>query len=240
MQMMRSRRHGAATVGEQDRREAISRFVTAVSAEYHEGLSATHNVGPAVTVFGSARTRPGHPDYTHAVTCGRRLAMAGFTVVTGGGGGIMEAANRGAVLGGGHSIGLRIELPFEEVPNPFVATSVAFEHFPARKTCLIASCEAFVVYPGGFGTLDELFEVLTLIKAQKIPHAPVVLVGVEFWSGLLGWLGQTVHPRGCIGAHDLALVTVVQTPQQVVAAVKGERLGVVAARTGGQPAGSVG
>ncbi|MEI6620619.1 MAG: TIGR00730 family Rossman fold protein [Actinomycetes bacterium] len=234
--MMRNRRQGAAIAVEHNRQDEIDRFVAAVSVEYHQGLSATRTSGPAVTVFGSARTKPGHPDYTHAVTTGRTLAMAGYTVVTGGGSGIMEAANRGAALGGGHSIGLRIELPFEEAPNAFVATSVTFDHFPARKTCLIVSCDAVVVYPGGFGTMDELFEVLTLIQTRKIPALPVVLVGAAFWSGMLDWFGRDVQARGCIGAPDLALVTVVESPAEVLSAIKGERFGVSVAQRAAQPA----
>ncbi len=195
----------------------ITVYVDAVSEQYTRGLHATRDLGPAVTVFGSARTRPGEPTYLHALRVGRLLAGAGYTVVTGGGGGIMEAANRGASLGGGPSIGMPIVLPFEESGNPFVHLSVDFEHFPARKTCLIDACDAVMVFAGGFGTLDELFEVLTLVQTRKMHPIPVILVDRRYWSGLIDWIESTVLTQGCVSEHDLDLVHVVDTAEEAVA-----------------------
>lgn len=197
----------------------ISIYVDSVSGEYSRGLQMLANLGPCVTVFGSARTKPGERPYSDAMAVGRGLAMAGFAVATGGGGGIMEAANRGAALGGGGSIGMPIALPFEESGNEFLELSVTFDHFPARKTCLILACDAVVLFAGGFGTLDELFEVLTLIQTGKMQPVPIILVGSWFWSGLLEWLAQDVLGARCISAHDLDLVTVVDTPESAVEAV---------------------
>lgn len=203
----------------------VSVFVESVSAEYARGLEVLHELGPTVTVFGSARTKPGERAYTDALQLGRLLAESGVTVVTGGGSGIMEAANRGAHLGGGHSIGLPIVLPFEEAANPFLATSITFDHFPARKTCLIQACDAVVVFVGGFGTLDELFEVLTLIQTGKLDEVPVILVGAHYWSGLLEWLASDVVAQGCISESDLRLVDIVDTPQRAWEILNG-RLGL--------------
>lgn len=194
----------------------ISIYVESVSSEYSRGLMALTEIGPCVTVFGSARTRPGDSAYTDAIAVGRELAQAGFAVATGGGGGIMEAANRGAALGDGGSIGMPIVLPFEESGNEFIDLAVTFDHFPARKTCLIQACDAVVVFAGGFGTLDELFEVLTLIQTGKLPRVPIVLVGSYFWSGLLEWLAETTAGAGCISDHDLDLMTVVDTAEAAV------------------------
>jgi hypothetical protein len=197
----------------------ISIFVESVSGEYSRGLQALANIGPCVTVFGSARTKPGDPAYADAMQVGRQLATAGFAVATGGGGGIMEAANRGAALGGGGSIGMPIVLPFEQSGNEFLELSVTFDHFPARKTCLIKACDAVVVFTGGFGTLDELFEVLTLIQTGKMNAVPIILVGSYYWSGLLDWLRTSPTAAGCIGEQDLDLMTVVDTPEAAIEAV---------------------
>lgn len=197
----------------------ISIYVDAVSDEYERGLHLLSQVGPCVTVFGSARTKIGMPSYTDAMAVGRALALAGFAVATGGGGGIMEAANRGAALGGGGSIGMPIVLPHERSGNPFLELSVTFSHFPARKTCLIQACDAVVLFAGGFGTLDELFEVLTLIQTGKMARVPVILVGSHFWSGLLYWLSTTTVDARCISDSDLDLMTVVDTPEAAVQAV---------------------
>lgn len=197
----------------------ISIYVDSVSDEYLRGLQMLANIGPCVTVFGSARTKPGDPTYTDAMAVGRGLAMAGFAVATGGGGGIMEAANRGAALGGGGSIGMPIALPFEESGNEFLELSVTFDHFPARKTCLILACDAVVLFAGGFGTLDELFEVLTLIQTGKMAPVPIILVGSWYWTGLLQWLATDVLDAHCISPHDLDLVTVVDTADAAIEAV---------------------
>ena len=197
----------------------ISIYVESVSGEYARGLAALKNIGPCVTVFGSARTKPGDRAYTDAMAVGRQLAELGFAVATGGGGGIMEAANRGAALGGGGSIGMPIALPFEKSGNDFIDVSVMFDHFPARKTCLLQVCDAVIVFPGGFGTLDELFEVLTLVQTGKMDRVPIILVGSYYWAGLLEWLATTTLSAGCIGGLDLDLLTAVDTPDGAIAAV---------------------
>jgi len=218
---------------EQYHLEHITMFVESVSAEYSRGLHATHEIGPSVTVFGSARTKPGEPAYTDAMTAGRLLAGAGFSVITGGGSGIMEAANRGAALGGGGSIGMPIVLPFEEKANPFTGISVAFDHFPARKTCLIQACDAVIVFVGGFGTLDELFEVLTLIQTQKLEPMPIVLVGSRYFAGLLEWLATDAAAAGTISAADLDLLEVVDSPARAVEIIS-ERVPILAMEVPGQ------
>lgn len=197
----------------------ISIYVEAVSGEYSRGLEALRNIGPCVTVFGSARTKPGEPAYSDAMAVGRELAELGFAVATGGGGGIMEAANRGAALGGGGSIGMPIALPFEKSGNDFIDVSVMFDHFPARKTCLLQACDAVVVFPGGFGTLDELFEVLTLVQTGKMEPVPIILVGSYYWAGLLDWLLTAAVGARCIGAGDLDLMVAVDTPEAALQAV---------------------
>lgn len=194
----------------------IQVYVEGVSAEYHRGLLSVHGIGPAITVFGSARSRPGDPVYREAMAAGRLLASAGFTVVTGGGGGVMEAANRGAMLAGGQSIGMPITLPHEPDGNSYLGVSVAFDHFPARKTCLIAACDAIVVFPGGFGTLDELFEVLTLVQTGKLPPRPIILFGSAYWVGLFEWLVEHTERGAFISEGDLDLVSVTDDPGQLV------------------------
>lgn len=218
MMMKKGASHGSTEV---EVSTAIRWYVEGVSAEYHRGLTSVQQIGPAVTVFGSARSKPGDPVYQDAMAVGRLLAGAGLCVVTGGGGGVMEAANRGAMLAGGRSVGMPIVLPHEPQGNDYLGTSVTFDHFPARKTCLIQASEAVVVFPGGFGTLDELFEVLTLIQTGKMPEVPVVLVGSHYWSGLFEWLAADTLGEGFIGSHDLDLVRVVDTPEWVAEAVAG-------------------
>ena len=162
------------------------------------------SVGPAVTVFGSARTSDGSPLYELARTIGRKLAEAGYAVITGGGPGTMEAANRGCREGGGLSVGCNIELPHEQSLNPYVDLGVEFRYFFARKTMFVKYADAFVILPGGFGTLDELFEALTLIQTGKVRHFPVVLVGTAYWQGLLDWARGTLLVEGAIAEADLA------------------------------------
>src|SRR5215218_11067177 len=191
--------------------------VMRIQSEFVEGFGALAEIGKAVSVFGSARTKPDHPDYALAVAVGRGLVEAGYAVITGGGPGIMEAANRGASLAGGLSVGLGIELPFEQGINQWVDLAVNFRYFFARKTMFVKYAEGFVVLPGGFGTFDELFEALTLVQTHKVTGFPVVLVGTDYWSGLLDWMRTSVVDRGMISEADLDLVTLVDDPQDAVA-----------------------
>jgi uncharacterized protein (TIGR00730 family) len=190
-----------------------------IMGEFVEGFDTLARVGPAVSVFGSARTAPGDEQYAAAEETGRRLAAAGFGVITGGGPGIMEAANKGAVEGGGLSIGCNIELPFEQGMNAWVRTAVNFRYFFVRKTMFVKYAEGFIIFPGGFGTMDELFEALTLIQTGKVRNFPVVLFGSEYWGGLLDWLKSTMLQEGKIGAADLELVVVTDSPEVAVQTV---------------------
>ncbi|MBA3393454.1 MAG: TIGR00730 family Rossman fold protein [Deltaproteobacteria bacterium] len=190
--------------------------VMRITSEIVEGLDNLAQIGPAVSIFGSARTLPDDPDYAAARRTASLLASAGFAVITGGGPGIMEAANRGARDVKGHSIGCNIELPFEQASNPYVDTLVSFRYFFVRKTMFIKYSSAFVNFPGGFGTLDELFEALTLIQTGKISHFPVVLFGKAYWSGLVSWLEQHPLAGGKLGRTDLALLQLTDDPEEAV------------------------
>jgi uncharacterized protein (TIGR00730 family) len=187
-----------------------------IQAEFVEGFDALAGVGPAVTVFGSARAAEGDPVYEQARELGRLLAEAGLTVITGGGPGVMAAANRGCFEAGGFSVGCNIELPHEQWINPWVDLGVEFRYFFVRKTMFVKYAEGFVIFPGGFGTLDELFESLTLIQTGKIEHFPVFLVGSAYWSGLLAWFRDTLLAAGTITASDLQLFTVTDDLAEVV------------------------
>jgi uncharacterized protein (TIGR00730 family) len=180
--------------------------VLRIQSEFVEGFGLLAELGAAVSVFGSARTRPGHPEYEWGVELGGALARAGFAVITGGGPGAMEAVNRGASEAGGVSVGLGIELPFEQSLNEWVDLGINFRYFFARKTMFVKYAQAFVIMPGGFGTLDEMFEALTLVQTQKVTRFPVILYGTQYWRGLLDWLRDTVAPAGKIGAADVDLV----------------------------------
>jgi uncharacterized protein (TIGR00730 family) len=180
-----------------------------IAEELRTGFRTLSHVGKAVSVFGSARTPPGHPEYEAARELARRLAHEGFAVITGGGPGAMEAANRGATEAGGHSIGLGIELPLEQGVNEWVRTPLVFHYFFTRKVMFVRYASAFVVFPGGFGTLDELFEALTLRQTQKIRHFPVILVGSEYWCGLVDWLRDRMLAGGKIDVRDIERVAVV-------------------------------
>jgi hypothetical protein len=177
--------------------------VLRIQSEFVEGFGALAELGPAVSVFGSARTRPDHPNYALGVRVGRALVEAGYAVITGGGPGAMEAANRGAKEAGGTSVGLGIELPYESGLNRYVDLGVNFRYFFARKTMFVKYAQGFIVLPGGFGTLDELFEALTLVQTRKVTSFPIVLMGTDYWGGLLDWLGSTALPYGTINAVDL-------------------------------------
>ncbi|MFL5726843.1 MAG: TIGR00730 family Rossman fold protein [Chloroflexota bacterium] len=191
-----------------------------ILSEFVEGFDALAGIGAAVTVFGSARMPAGTPDYELARTIGRRLAESGFAIITGGGPGIMEAANRGCREGGGLSIGCNIELPHEQSLNPYVDMGVEFRYFFARKTMFVKYANAFVILPGGFGTLDELFEALTLIQTGKVRHFPVVLVGSRYWQGLLGWMRDVQLAAGAVAEADIGLLQVTDDPDEVVAIIR--------------------
>jgi hypothetical protein len=190
--------------------------VLRIQSEFVDGFGALAELGPAVSVFGSARTPPGHPSWELAEEIGRRLAEADLAVITGGGPGAMEAANKGAREAGGVSVGLGIELPFENGLNPHVELGVNFRYFFVRKTMFVKYSQGFVVLPGGFGTFDELFEALTLVQTRKVTSFPIVLVGRDYWSGLIGWLTETVLAGGNIHATDLEMLTVTDDPAEVV------------------------
>jgi uncharacterized protein (TIGR00730 family) len=187
-----------------------------ILSEFVEGFDALASVGPAVTIFGSARAPDGSPDYERAREIARRLARSGFAIITGGGPGIMEAANRGCQEGGGLSIGCNIELPHEQGINAYVDLGVEFKYFFARKTMFVKYADAFVIMPGGFGTLDELFESLTLIQTGKIRDFPVVLVGNAYWQGMIDWMRATQIPAGAISEADLGLLRLTDDPAEVV------------------------
>ncbi|MCM0678089.1 TIGR00730 family Rossman fold protein, partial [Micromonospora phytophila] len=179
-----------------------------ILSEFVEGFDTLADLPPAVSVFGSARSRPESPECRLAEELGAALARAGYAVITGGGPGVMEAANRGATEAGGLSVGLGIELPFEQGINDWVDLPIDFRYFFARKTMFVKYAQAFVVLPGGFGTMDELFEALTLVQTGKVTRFPVVLMGADYWRGLLDWLRDTMAADGKIGAVDLELICV--------------------------------
>ena len=188
--------------------------VLRILSEFVEGFDALSGLGPAVSVFGSARTPRDDPFYEAARQTGAALAKKGFAVITGGGPGIMEAANRGCKEAGGVSVGCTIELPNEQGTNQYVDLGVDFRYFFARKTMFVKYARGFVIFPGGFGTLDELFESLTLSQTGKIEHFPVVLFGREYWSGLLEWIRTQGLPRAYLGASDLDLLRVTDDPEE--------------------------
>jgi len=190
--------------------------VLRIQAEFVEGFGALAELGPAIGVFGSARTRPEDPFYAKAEDLGRKLADAGFAVITGGGPGAMEAANKGASQAQGVSVGLGIELPFETGLNQWVDIGINFRYFFARKTMFVKYAQGFAVLPGGIGTFDELFEALTLVQTQKVTSFPVALIGVDYWTGLLDWLRDTVLADGKISSHDLDLLTLTDDVDEVV------------------------
>lgn len=189
--------------------------VLRIQSEFVQGFDALGELGNAVTIFGSARTKPDNGEYESAVETARLLGEAGFAIITGGGPGIMEAGNKGASEAEVESIGLNIELPFEQHINPYCTKSIDFHYFFVRKTMLVRYAQAFVIYPGGFGTLDELMEALTLIQTGKIHNFPVVLVGTAFWGGLLDWLRQAVLAAGKISPEDMNLIRVTDSPEEV-------------------------
>ena len=194
--------------------------VESIRREFLEGFLYVQKIPrPAVTMFGSARVAEDHPAYEAARAVGRGFAEAGWSVITGGGPGVMEGANRGAQEGGGLSVGFNIELPHEQGPNPYLDVLLTFKHFYARKTMFVKAAEGFVVFPGGFGTVDELFESLTLIQVGKVLHFPVVLFDRSFWSPLLDWVRERALPLGMVSPEDLELLTVTDDPEEAVQVV---------------------
>ncbi len=187
-----------------------------IMAEFVESFEMLSQVGPAVTIFGSARTPPTDPYYQAAQTLGRELAKNNLAVITGGGPGIMEAANRGAADEKGKSVGLNIELPFEQKGNRYANVPLHFHYFFSRKVCFVKYSIAFIFMPGGFGTLDEFFEVLTLVQTQRIPRFPLILFGPNYWNGLLKWAKGTLEKNKFISPHDLELVTITDKTEVAV------------------------
>jgi uncharacterized protein (TIGR00730 family) len=190
--------------------------VLRIQSEFVEGFGMLAELGPAISVFGSARTRPQEPEYDKAVQLGRALAEAGFAVITGGGPGVMEGANRGASESGGVSVGLGIELPFEQGLNEWVDVGINFRYFFARKTMFVKYAQGFVVMPGGFGTFDEVFEALTLVQTRKVTSFPIVLMGTDYWRGLVDWLRDTVSSEGKIHGVDLDLLQLTNDVDEAV------------------------
>ncbi|WP_084071918.1 TIGR00730 family Rossman fold protein [Knoellia sinensis] len=193
--------------------------VMRIQSEFVEGFGALAELGPAVSVFGSARTSVDDPTYALGENVGAALVKAGYAVITGGGPGAMEAANKGACEANGTSVGLGIELPFETGLNPFVDLGVNFRYFFARKTMFVKYSQGFIVLPGGFGTLDELFEAITLVQTQKVTSFPIILMGVAYWQGLLDWLQAAALGAGTISAKDLSLITLTDDVEEAVAAI---------------------
>ncbi len=187
-----------------------------IMAEFVESFEEMAKVGPAVTVFGSARIQPGNPWYTKAEELGRLLVKNNFAAITGGGPGIMEAVNKGAADAGGLSVGLNIELPHEQKPNPYINRLLNFRYFFIRKVCFVKYAAGFVMMPGGFGTLDEFYESITLIQTERIARFPVVLMGRDYWSGLVAWMEERLAGSALIGPDDLKLFHVTDEPQDAV------------------------
>jgi len=186
-----------------------------IQSELVEGFETLHDLGPAVTIFGSARLSPGNKYHEEAVVTARILADDGFAIITGGGPGIMEGANKGAKKGKAHSVGLNIELPAEQTPNKYQDVSLSFRYFFVRKLMFIKYAIAFIIFPGGFGTMDELFEALTLSQTKRIRTFPIILYGTDYWKGLIEWMKNTLVVNGTISREDFALFSIVDSPEEV-------------------------
>jgi uncharacterized protein (TIGR00730 family) len=191
-----------------------------ILAEFVEGFEVLPRVYPGVTIFGSARTKPDDPDYQKAEKLAELLVRAGFSVITGGGPGIMEAANKGARNAGGYSVGLNIRLPMEQEPNPYANIKLEFRYFFVRKVMLAKYSVAFVFFPGGFGTMDEMFEIITLVQTRKIRPVPIVLVDKQFWKPLVNWFTKTLIPENKISPQDLEIFKVLDEPEEIVNHIK--------------------
>jgi uncharacterized protein (TIGR00730 family) len=186
-----------------------------IQSELVEGFETLHNLGPAVSIFGSSKLSPGNRYYDEALTLARLLADDGFAIITGGGPGVMEGANKGAKKGKAHSVGLNIALPTEQVPNRYQDICLTFRYFFIRKLMFIKYAIAYIIFPGGFGTMDELFEALTLVQTKRIESFPIILYGSKYWKGLIDWMKNTLVPNGTIRKEDFALFAVVDTPEEV-------------------------
>ncbi len=191
-----------------------------IMGEFVDGIDSLHKLGPAVSIFGSARTQQDHPYYKKAEELAQAFGQKGFSIITGGGGGIMEAANKGASSTDVDSVGLNITLPFEQKPNPFATTQVEFKYFFVRKVMFLKYAQGYIIMPGGFGTLDELFETITLIQTHRIRRVPVILVGREYWEGLLEWVKDKFIKEKMISKEDLNLFHVLDDPDKIVKVVE--------------------
>jgi uncharacterized protein (TIGR00730 family) len=191
-----------------------------IIGEFVEGVEALHDLGPAVSIFGSARTKSNDPIYQKARSIARAFAENDFAVITGGGGGVMAAANQGAQEVGGKSVGLNIRLPFEQIPNEFADLQLEFKYFFIRKVMFLKYASAYIGLPGGFGTLDEIFEVMTLIQTRRIKPFPIILVGKDYWAGLFDWIKKKLRDAGMISPNDLDIVQLLEDPEEIVATVK--------------------
>jgi uncharacterized protein (TIGR00730 family) len=191
-----------------------------IMGEFVEGVEGLHDLGPAVSIFGSARTRPDDPQYKKAEAIAALFVKNGFGVITGGGGGIMEAANKGAAEAGGTSVGLNIRLPFEQKPNPYATIQMEFKYFFIRKVMFIKYAAAYVVMPGGFGTMDELFEVITLVQTRRIRPFPIIMVGTDYWGGLLEWIRSQLLAQSFIYPKDMDIIQVLDDPEEIVGTVR--------------------
>ncbi len=191
-----------------------------IIGEFVEGVEALHELGPAVTIFGSARTKPEDPYYKIAEQTAALFVKAHFAVITGGGGGIMEAANKGAREAGGRSVGMNIVLPFEQQPNPFANIKVEFNYFFIRKIMFVKYAMAYIIMPGGMGTLDELFEAVTLIQTRRIRPFPLILVGSDYWKGLIDWIKERLLQDHMISPEDMDILQIIDTPEEIVKTVR--------------------
>ncbi|HAO20310.1 MAG: Rossman fold protein, TIGR00730 family [Desulfobacteraceae bacterium IS3] len=191
-----------------------------IISEFVEGIETLHEIGPAVSIFGSARIKPDDPIYKKAEEIASRFVKQGFAVMTGAGGGIMEAANKGAAEAGGKSVGLNIVLPFEQKPNPYANIRLEFKYFFIRKVMLIKYAMAYIIMPGGFGTLDELFEAVTLVQTRRIKPFPIILVGSDYWGGLVEWIKARLLADKRIAPEDLEILKVIDDPEEIVKTVK--------------------
>jgi uncharacterized protein (TIGR00730 family) len=191
-----------------------------IMGEFVEGVEGLHDLGPAVSIFGSARTRPDDAQYKKAEAIAGLCVKNGFGVITGGGGGIMEAANKGAAEAGGTSVGLNIRLPFEQKPNPYASVQMEFKYFFIRKVMFIKYASAYVVMPGGFGTMDELFEVMTLVQTRRIRPFPIIMVGTDYWGGLLEWIRNQLLAQSFIAHKDMDIIQLLDDPEEIVGTIR--------------------